>query len=111
MNPDLPTLREKFAKADKEHRERILSTDTTWADFQKEISAQIKQLRKSAKAEAPSKKLFTLQSIADRMGISVPYLSDLERARRWWSPELFDKFITAFAEDQRLSREKNGNKE
>lgn len=37
----------------------------------------------------------SLRAIANEMGISPPYLSDLERGNRKWSEELVDKFMKA----------------
>lgn len=35
----------------------------------------------------------TLKEIASKMGISLQYLSDMERGRRNWSPNLYKKFM------------------
>lgn len=40
-------------------------------------------------------KELTLTETARRMGISIQYLSDLERGRRNWDAELVDKFNKA----------------
>lgn len=37
----------------------------------------------------------TLSTVADRLKISKPYLSDLEHGYRNWRPELIDLFIKA----------------
>lgn len=47
-------------------------------------------LRKKREAKKRS-----LRSVADDMGISYPYLSDLELGRRMWSTELISKFERA----------------
>ena len=39
--------------------------------------------------EARNKHGISLRALADEMGISFPYLSDLELARRGWSKKLF----------------------
>lgn len=38
---------------------------------------------------------FSLKEVASRMGISMPYLSDLERGNRRWSDNLTDLFENA----------------
>ena len=37
----------------------------------------------------------SLRTVAKAMGISAPYLSDLERGRRGWSDKLSEKFNAA----------------
>lgn len=37
----------------------------------------------------------TLQDVADKMGISIQFLSDLERGRNNWTPERFEQFKKA----------------
>jgi|TARA_Y100000310_G_scaffold334199_1_gene413364 transcriptional regulator with XRE-family HTH domain len=37
----------------------------------------------------------SLRQVAEQMGISAAYLSDLERGRRGWSKQLIDDFETA----------------
>lgn len=36
-----------------------------------------------------------LREVARRMGVSAPYLSDLERGNRLWTEETRDKFLKA----------------
>lgn len=43
----------------------------------------------------------SLNETARRMGISGPYLSDLERGRRNWSPALIQRFEKAIEKGQR----------
>jgi transcriptional regulator with XRE-family HTH domain len=38
---------------------------------------------------------FSLKEVAERMGISMPYLSDLERGNRRWSDDLIQVFENA----------------
>jgi transcriptional regulator with XRE-family HTH domain len=40
-----------------------------------------------------------LQTVADRMDISMTYLSELERGRRNWSDSLVEKFQKALAKN------------
>ena len=41
------------------------------------------------------KKHVSLRTLADRIGVSAPYLSDLELGRRAWSEERAQQFIAA----------------
>ena len=38
---------------------------------------------------------FALREVARKLGISAPYLSDLELGRRYWTEELRDSFLAA----------------
>ena len=48
----------------------------------------------AARRTRTSSKL-SLRLVAKHMGISAPYLSDLERGRRNWNEELAGKFVEA----------------
>lgn len=41
------------------------------------------------------KRGFSMKEVAERMGISMPYLSDLERGNRRWSDDLIQVFENA----------------
>ena len=43
------------------------------------------------------KKQLTLAVVSKRMGISLPYLSQLEAGRKDWNPELVARFTKALA--------------
>lgn len=40
----------------------------------------------------------SLRELARTMGVSAPYLSDLERGRRNWTEELEDRYVKALRE-------------
>lgn len=48
------------------------------------VGSNMRKLRRS--------KRLSLRSVADKMGFSAPYLSDLERGRRNWNTELIKEF-------------------
>ncbi len=53
----------------------------------RELGANLRTLREKAG--------LSLRKVADRLGVSVPYLSDLERGRRNWTEERRDAFLKA----------------
>ena len=53
----------------------------------RELGAKLRTLREKAG--------LSLRKVADRLGVSVPYLSDLERGRRNWTEERRDAFLKA----------------
>lgn len=59
------------------------------------ISERVKRIdhQKAARLvrEARKKKKLSLRDVAKQLGFSAAYLSDLERGRRNWSSDLFDK--------------------
>lgn len=56
----------------------------------REIGAYLKAKRQRAKLRQ--------KHVADRMGVSVPYLSDLENGNRQWSGERRQAYLAALAE-------------
>lgn len=54
---------------------------------QRSLGAELRELRE--------RKRLSLRSVAEVMHISAPYLSDMEKGNRAWSPERIEQFKTA----------------
>lgn len=53
------------------------------------VGAELRQLRVAAG--------LTLRAVARELGLSAPYICDLEHGRRRWSPELKQRYLRAVA--------------
>ncbi len=62
-----------------------VASDEKWHDAQKKLSAELKRLRK--------KRGLSLRAMAEKLKITAPYLSDLERGNRNWSAERAKEFL------------------
>lgn len=56
--------------------------------------------------EARKKSGLSLRSVAGKMGFSVPYVSDLEKGQRAWTPEKLSLFERSIAKPKRNSEAK-----
>lgn len=87
MNPDLTKLEQQFHAAREMHEARVSDADDAFEDCVRKFSRELRTCREQEG--------IPLRALAKRMGISAPYLSDLERGRRPWNEAVLTKFVEA----------------